>query len=637
MKSANNSSTSWKIAALIVGMSYSIVLSGDERHWSFRRPERPELPTRSANDWNRNAIDSFVFSKLVERNLSVSPAESKHRLIRRLTIDLTGIPPSYDEVSSFLNDSAPNGYERLVDRLLASPKYGERWAQHWLDVVRYADSDGFEYDDERPAAWRYRDWVIRSWNEDLPFDEFVRDQICGDLLYPNEFNKHIPTGLHRLGPLRKNAGNQNEALNRQELLVEMTDAIGTSFLGLTIGCAKCHDHKFDAISQADYYSLQAFFAATNPSDINSQGKTVDATKAGDLDDIIMSVRESRSIPETFVLTRGVAGQHEQRVTAELPSSLTIEPSGLPASNRQALAEWLVSNRHPLTARVIVNRLWQYHFGQGIVSTPNDFGSMGAKPSHPKLLDWLAIELMENDWSIKHIQRLMVTSSTYRQSSKYDKKSREADPKNRYLGRMSPRRLDAETLRDTLLSASGLLNEKRGGPGVRLVLSEDVASLLYKGTWEPTPSKAEQSRRTIYRFVKRNLRPTLMTSFDAPDTLVSCSQRSDSIHAGQALTMLNSPQTNQYAQALAQDAMRKLSNLDVPPKDKMRHYVSTVYQRILSRKPTTQETKLAMEFIAQQLSLIRSEGGDETNATNNLRVALTDLCLVLFNLDEFLYY
>lgn len=609
---------------------------GDETHWSFVTPQRPELPVLSNEGWTRNAIDSFVLARIDDNHLVVSPEESKRRLIRRLYLDLTGLPPRYDEVVAFEADASPNAYERLVDRLLASPRYGERWAQHWLDVVRYADSDGFEYDDERPGAWRYRDWVIQAWNDDLPFDQFVRDQLCGDLLYPDEVMKHVPTGLHRLGPLRKNAGNQNEERNRQELLVEMTDAIGTSFLGLTIGCAKCHDHKFDAISQAEYYSLQAFFAATLPVDIDAEGNRVNPKESTDHDFVIMSVVEQESVPPTFVLTRGVAGQHEKQVSAELPESLQLATDAQHA-NRMQLADWLVSRRHPLTARVIVNRLWQHHFGRGIVATPNDFGAMGAKPTHPQLLDWLAVELVQNRWSIKHLQRLIVTSATYRQSSRHDEQRFNEDRQNLFLSRMTTRRMDAETLRDTMLSASGMLFEKRGGPGVRLVLSKDIAALLYKGTWEPTASEGEQARRTVYRFVKRNLRPNLMTAFDAPDTLVSCSQRTNSMHAGQALTLLNSPHTNQFAQTLAQRIAGDVQGEKTIAEQDWIRCISMAYRHILTREPTAIEVQLARQFFSKQLALM-DESRDSDRAPNSkFRQVLADYCLVLFNLDEFLFY
>jgi hypothetical protein len=597
-------------------------------------------------------VDGFVLKELEAVGLVPSPTQDRIRLIRRVTLDLTGLPPTFQEVEHFLADPSPNAYEQLVERLLASPGYGERSAQHWLDVVRYADSDGFEYDDPRPSAWRYRDWVITAFDEDKPFDQFIVEQIAGDLLTPDNPRAPIPTGLHRLGPIRKNAGNQEVEKNRQELLVEMTDAVGFAFLGLTIGCAKCHDHKFDPITQDEYYSLQAFFAGTVPADPPSS-KLEAGSEAGAMkpaEDSIMAIRESDAQPPpTYVLLRGVPGRHGKEVQPRFPEALTLtDKFSIPieradpaivgkrsAARRVVLAQWLSSDEHPLTARVMVNRLWQHHFGRGLVSTANDFGLMGAPPSHPELLDWLATELVRNDWSIKHLQRLIVTSATYRQSTDRRDVGEKVDSENVLLWRMPVNRMDAETIRDSALAVSSDLVRNRGGPGVRLRLSKEISELIYKGKWEATIDPAEQARRSIYRFVKRNLRPALFSQFDAPDTLVSCPQRTASTHSGQALALLNHPMMDLQASSLAQ---RMLREVELSSKvDDFTPYVRQTYRSILSRDPNDTEANLGNEFLREQIMLIQQEAEAKLPVPQAVELALRDYCLVVLNLDEFLFY
>ncbi len=684
-------------AAIVALFSTRGTVRADETHWALVPPVRAAIPETEDRTWSLTPIDAFVLAKLEALGLPPSPAESRRRLIRRVTLDLTGLPPTYQEVCEFLNDPSPRAYEELVDRLLASPHCGERLGQLWLDVVRYADSDGFEYDTARPSAWRYRDWVIGAFNEDMPYDQFIREQIAGDELAPDDLQKLIPTGLHRLGPLRENAGIQDLEKNRQEILVEMTDAVGSAFLGLTVGCAKCHDHKFDPISQEDYYCLQAFFAATIPADapmasaeaakaherrleewntsvkqlqqqiaelekqrsasastgeaeqdtaglanFKSQLEAVQSSQPQPLD-TIMAVSEMESeTPPTYVLLRGVPGQHGQVVQARFPRALrefSSSPIRVPTENertgrRRALAEWLTAADHPLTARVLVNRLWQHHFGRGLVSTPNDFGLMGEAPSHPQLLDWLATEFVRSGWSIKHIQRLIVTSASYRQSSQLRDDTEAGDPQNVFLSRMPARRLDAETLRDAVLAVSGRLNRKSGGPGVRVMLPAEISSLVYKGTWDATTSPSELARRSIYRFVKRNLQPPLFAAFDAPDTLASCARRNQSTHAGQALILLNSPFIEKQAANLAGRLLRDAGSL-VSGTDDVTPYVRRAYELALSRKPSEPETRLGAEFIKSQLRVI----GEDVSppASRVLEMALGDYCLVVLNLDEFLFY
>ena len=710
--------------------------------WPFDAPRRPELPTPSESAWAENPIDLFVLQRLGENGLSPSDRADRRTLIRRLSIDLAGLLPSPEEVQQFVNDPLPDAWSRLVERLLASPRYGERWGQHWLDVVRYADSDGFEYDDPRPFAWRYRDWVIKSLNTDKSFQRFVREQVAGDEIYPSDMDALVATGMQRLGPLRLNAGMQDEEKNRQEVLTEMTDNIGAAFLGLTIACARCHDHKFDAFSQQDYFRLQSFFAATQPVDVTlaseqqQQQHTADLEKwqqqldeaTGQLEKLRekyrsqvtdrlleklpapvqaavrkepaeRTVNESRlvaeadgilkvteeavdmavarapgdavqlkaihlklaqlansrpeapltvmaaidppgTVPVTHVLNRGEPGKHLGEVqptfpgmlaTSQAASTPTIQPIPLPAGEspgrRRALADWLSSAENPLTARVFVNRLWHHHMGHGIVSTPNDFGAMGAAASHPQLLDYLTAELVDSGWSIKHLHRLILLSATYQQQSQERESAARVDAENKYLWRAHRRRMDAEVIRDTLLQVSGQLNLHIGGPAVRLPLHPEIARLQYKGTWYPHPDLSQHARRSIYVFVKRNNRPPLLENFDSPSTLASCGERSTSTHAGQALSMMNSAFLQEQSLLLAR-------RLDTG--QDQAGTIRSIYQLALARPPTRQELRLGGQYLAEQERLIAEDHRQYVPGEDHALLALAEYCQVILNLDEFLY-
>ncbi|WP_201750298.1 DUF1549 and DUF1553 domain-containing protein [Tautonia marina] len=651
------------------------------------------MPEPVRADWIENPIDAFVLRGMEEFGLEPAPPADRATLLRRVTFDLTGLPPSPEDVEAFLADTEPGAFERVVDRLLDSPHYGERWGRHWLDVVRYADSDGYEYDDARPHAWRYRDWVIDALNADMPYDRFVREQVAGDELSPDDPEALVATGLHRLGPLRLNAGNQDEEKNRQEVLTEMTDMIGSAFLGLTIGCARCHDHKFDPIPQADYFRLQAFFAGTESRDLSiasepeqreyeermdrwkatsdrlrKELRALDESGSGEdparrdllVAEIdahnaikpeppagIMTVSEVESpAPATFILFQGEPGRHLDEVAPQFPGAIhgpalvpisaTSERPGT-AGRRASLARWLGDPSHPLTARVMVNRLWQHHFGRGLVATPNNFGIMGDPPTHPELLDWLAVEFAEGGFRLKAMHRLMVTSATYRQSSRASDQSLEEDPDNLLLSRMPRRRLEAEVLRDGVLAVAGTLNRTRGGPGVRLPLEPEVASQVYKGNWEPTPDPDEYTRRSIYLFVKRNIPLPFMEAFDAPDTLVSCGERNISIHAGQALALLNSALLDEQSRNFAGRLLAEVG----PDPDRL---AGRAIEVALSRPPRPEERERAHLFLEGQAALLEVEGVSwdtegsplPEGVTPALAAALSDLCLVLMNLDEFLY-
>jgi hypothetical protein len=600
-------------------------------------------------------VDAFVLDKLRSQGLRPAPEANRRTLIRRLSFDLTGLPPSVDDIAAFVQDNAPDAYERLVERLLASPHYGERWAQHWLDVVRFAESDGFEYDRYRPGIWRYRDYVIHSLAEDKPYDRFVLEQLAGDELDPGSEKMQVASGFHRLGPVRRNAGNQAIAFSRNEVLTEMTDAVGMVFLGLTVGCARCHDHKFDDFSQEDYYRLQAFMAATQEYNHVLAGKEAQdnwhksvaaATKtmkglkdklakaSGSAKELlaakvaeaegrlpsplptICTVQEVRADrTDIHILKRGLAEKKGRRVEAGFPSALTppkgSAPTEITSTPRLALAHWLTDPNHPLTARVFVNRVWQYHFGRGLVSTPNDFGVNGSPPSHPELLDYLANEFVRQGMHLKPLHRLIVLSQTYRQAAQSpDATAHEKDPDNRLLWQFPRRRLSAEEIRDTMLTAAGRLNLKAGGQSVVIPVEKDLTDLLYDPTqWRVTTDEREYDRRSIYLLAKRNLRLPFGQAFDQPDLQTSCPRRETSTHALQALELMNGKTSNRLADAFAERVRREAG------KDHAKQ-VELAYQLVTGRAPTSAESSLALEFLRNQ--------------------PLREFALAMFNVNAFLY-
>ncbi len=578
------------------------VPAGAAAHWSFRPRTTPPLPTfpdAAARTWLRTSVDAFVLPRLRTAGLHPAPEADRATLIRRLSFDLTGLPPTPAEVEAFVGDASSVAYERLVDRLLASPHYGERWAQHWLDVVRFAESDGFEYDRYRPGIWRYRDYVIHCFNEDRPFDRFVTEQVAGDEIEPANHELQIAAGFHRLGPVRRNAGNQEVAFSRNEVLTEMTDALGMVFLGLTVGCARCHDHRFDDFPQDDYYRLQAFLAATHEHNVVLADKATQADWQARTDKLNAEIKSltkqlaersaasSRVTLEAklkelqarlpaplpaictvhndpaqrstiHVLKRGLPERKGKQVGPGFPSAFVAASTGdLPPSDcqqpRTALARWLSDPAHPLTARVFVNRIWHAHFGTGLVETPNDFGHNGGAPSHPALLDHLANEFVKSGMRLKPLHRLIVLSSTYRQASRLEDATaaRAKDPANRLLWQFPRRRLSAEELRDAMLTAAGVLNRKAGGESVVVPVERDLVDLLYDPTqWKVTPDPREHDRRSIYLIAKRNLRLPFGQAFDQPDLQTSCPRRETSTHALQALELLNGKTANRLADAFA---------------------------------------------------------------------------------------
>lgn len=624
------------LAGFRTGEKYS---QAERRHWAFRPRENPAPPKFSdarEQQWATNPIDAFVLHKLKAQGLTHAAQADRTTLIRRVYLDLTGLPPSPEQVRRFVSDKSSNSYERVVDELLASPAYAERQAQHWLDVVRFAESDGYEYDTHRTEAWQYRDYVIRSFAEDKPYDRFVQEQLAGDEMDPENREMLVAASFNRLGPFRKNAGNQDAAYIRNEVLVEMTNVVGAAFLGVTLGCARCHDHKFDPIRHTDYYRMQAFFATTQHRDITLASEAEQAAWKQRSDAIskelamLKTKLKGATGPEKSKLER-IVGEKEKTVPEPLPALRTVQTDAkqyipvhvLQRGNSEApgdkvgmrplgvllpdekpelgdaiekprltLAKWITDPSNPLTARVMVNRIWQSHFGTGIVATPNDFGRMGSRPSHPELLDWLANRFVETGFRIKPIHRMIVLSNTYQQAYLPQPSARavESDPDNRLLWRFPRRRLQAEELRDSMMAVSGLFNAQQFGPSVIVPIESELVNLLYKpGQWAVNPDPAQYNRRSIYLFHKRNLRVPFMEVFDAPDTLLSCARRESSTHAPQALELLNGSVTQQASVALAERLKREAGA-------SISRQVDLAFDLVFGRKPAVKERQASIRFL-----------------------------------------
>jgi hypothetical protein len=697
----------------------------------FRSPRRPAVPEVKAKGWAVNPIDNFVLNRLEADGLSPSPRADKLRLLRRVTFDLTGLPPTIEEQDNFLKDDSPDAYRKVVDRLLASSRYGERWATHWLDLVRYAETDGFKSDDLRPEAYRYRDYVIRAFNDDLPYDRFIRQQIAGDELEPDNPDAVIATGFNRLYPDENNSAALDQ--RRQEILDDLTDVTGLTFLGLTVGCARCHDHKYDPTTQADYFRLQSFFAAMRERedvpvadagarqdfekqsaaweaatrDIRSemdaliadkraqarkdallkfraelqdaaktpaekrtpfqtqiallaekqQEKSADAvvaklpadkkTRYQELQKQLADVEPKRpeplprahsvsdigrEAPPTFRLQGGDLHKPKEEVQPGFPTFLgeakpdTLLPESVNSTGRRSsLARWLTKKDHPLTARVMVNRLWQHHFGVGIVASTNDFGALGDAPTHPELLDWLAVEFVESGYSLKHMHRLMVLSATYCQDSQVDPKKTThqtaltKDRANHLLWHANRQRLEGEALRDALLSLSGELNPRMYGPSARPKLPDKISNYA----WKPDAKVEDQNRRSVYVFVKRNMRYPLFDAFDWPDLHNSCSRRANTTTAPQALQLLNGEFTQERAQRLGADLLARYGDDDAG-------LVMHAYRAAWGRNPTSEEVRLGVNFLGEQTTRLNAKGGDARKA------AVIDFCHAVMNTNEFLY-
>jgi hypothetical protein len=691
-------------------------------HWAFQPLLDAKAPSVKNSGWVRNAIDAFVLAKLEEKGWQPAAEADRLTLLRRASLDLTGLPPTAEAVRAYLADTRPDAYERMVEGLLKSPHYGERWARHWLDLARYADTDGFEKDLPRPHSWRWRNYVIDSFNADKPFNQFTIEQLAGDLLPGATLEQKIATGFHRNTLINREAGVARQE-DRFEALVNRVNTTSTTWLGLTMGCSQCHDHKYDPISQKEYYSAMAVFsrswdteidapmpgelgpwlaaqpgyrkkreeilsaapvrewfakwqskmraAVQNPGAdgewdfsvtsfrvmfdhaekvlmqdesqrterdawrllyyfVNNPSHTLREDKAAA--DKLKEIRdqwrkleeETPKLTQAYVIADdpkaepqriAVRGDWKTPGIPVEPGTLAVLPAFQPGSEnpRLAYARWLVSPENPLTPRVIVNRFWQEFFGRGLVKTSDDFGTQGEKPSHPELLDYLARQFQSEGWSVKRLHYAIVTSATYRQSSKARPDIAEADPDNALLARQLRLRLPAESIRDSALLAAGLLNTSIGGPSVRPPQPKGVAELVYgnSGKWVESTG-ADKYRRGLYIFFQRTAPYPMLMNFDAPDMAVACSRRRTSNTPLQALNLLNDPVFYEAAQALAW----RIENSGAAT---IEDRIQFAYEQVLSRRANPREVTRLKRFL------------DEQPAAS----AYTNLARVLLNTDEFI--
>jgi len=694
--------------------------------WSFQKLKRPTVPPGASSP-----IDAFVLAKLKEQKLVPVGKAGRRALLKRLSINMLGIPPTPEELESFEADRSPDAYAKVVDRMLASPRYGERWGRHWLDVVRYADTGGFETDIYFPNAWRYRDYVIQSLNEDKAYDRFVKEQLAGDELYPDDLdldggfkipeskvknlNATIGTGMYTIGPAYHEAALFGGQV-RYEWLTDVVDTTGEAFFGLTLGCARCHNHKFDPITQKDYHAMMAVFAGSEEKEVPvvsqfatfglksgypswlkveelkgaiqridqaARKRVVDAVRQRFGADVLAAYDtavDKRSVPQRTLaakleaaLTEAGLQENAEGKEADIPltakeseerealvvdlgkAALKANPVAQTATvlghaavtptihithrgdwrakgeavgpafpamlaggktidddpdkklaRRKALALWLSEPDHPLTARVMVNRVWHWHFGRGIVGTPNDFGRQGEEPTHPELLDWLASEFVSQGWSLKKLHRMILLSETYQRSTEAHEGNAKVDANNRFLWRMNRQRLDAETLRDSVLAVSGDLNLKMGGRPVIPKLSKEEYTVMWaRNQWPEAMDEREHTRRSVYLYVKRTFPMPMLSTFDTPDSSMSCSRRDNTTVAPQALTLMN----GDFMVGQAKQLAAKLRSAYPGSTAKQ---VETAWQRILGRLPKPAEREKA--------------------AT----VSLEQICLALLNTNEFVY-
>ncbi|MGF1578321.1 MAG: PSD1 and planctomycete cytochrome C domain-containing protein [Gemmataceae bacterium] len=705
--------------------------------WAFLPVNKVKVPRPKANtEWVRTPVDAFVLRKLQEQGLSPAPKADRLSLIRRATYDLTGLPPTPAEVDAFLNDNSPNAYERLVDRLLASPHHGERWGRHWLDVVRYSDSSGFSNDYERPNAWRYRDYVIRSFQQDKPYDRFILEQLAGDELKPSTPEGQIAVGYLRMGPW-EHTGMSVAAVTRQLFLDDVTNAVGTTFLALPLNCCRCHDHKFDPLPTRDYYRIQACFAPAQFADRKTpflptentnrfaeyaafvqermksnaaKLKNVKNADKGAQEELRRTYRKrsmfyglalKRYQPISFSVSNGGFGKKKKQ-----PQTVHILKGGSLASKgdavtpgvlsavhesddkrypsewntvpnksygrRLALAKWIASEKNPLTARVMVNRIWHWHFGKGLVATSNNFGKMGKRPTHPELLDWMATDFVNQKWSIKQMHRLIMLSSTYQQSDEHPeiKSVRKVDPLNESLAYFPPRRLTAEELRDSILAVSGELSLTSGGPPVYPEINWDVALQprqimgALAPIYEPSPKREQRHRRTIYTVQIRTVGNPFLEVFNAPNMDVSCERREESTVTPQVFTLFNGQFVHEMALAMAHRLQKKGKTRS--------DQIERAFRLVYGRTPTDRERNLCLAHYAKvcqhhqrhkpvrrdlpkqivrdriaEFSGARVQIAEEWDASSyqrNLQPsdvsaetrALAEICLVLLNSNEFVY-
>ncbi len=687
-----------------------------KKWWSFRPVKRPRVPRpNSAPVAPKNPIDAFILAKLEGAKLKPVPLAGKAALLRRATYDLTGLPPTAQETASFLADKSPNAYEKVVDRLLASPHYGEKWARHWMDLVRYAETNSFERDSPKPMVWKYRDYLIRSFNADKPYSRFLTEQLAGDELPNPTPETIIATGYYRLGQWDDEPADPEQA--RCDELDDLVATTGQVFLGLTVNCARCHDHKIDPIPQKDYYRMTAIFAGTTRYGVRSSesvvknslrvtaspedqktfaaemtlyraklgamnavlsaleakvtpdfspvdkeefrsemnrpgllkkrvGKGVTEaefaeyeakTKERDallnappkgLDQALAVSEEGKTPPPSYLLQRGNPHSPGEEVTPGFVSVLSPPeplipplPAEVPSSGRRlALADWLASEKNPLTARVMANRIWQTHFGRGIVRSSSNFGFLGTPPTHPELLDWLASELVRNGWKLKPLHRQIMLSEAYRRSSQGDRAALTKDPENDLFWRFDMRRLSAEEVRDSILFADGSLNPVMYGPSVFPKIPDEVlAGQSVPGAGWTVSNPEESARRSVYVHVKRSLPLPVLASFDAADTDFTCPVRFSTTQPTQALGTLNSAFIREQAQIFAGNILKTAGGNPVAQ-------VKAVLRRVLAREPSAKEVLRGTNYLARTRKKFAVTEGQ----------ALRSFCLIALNLNEFLY-
>jgi hypothetical protein len=635
-------------AAALLGSGHTaaVAAEGEGRHWAFNPPGAHPVPLVQDKAWPKSPIDQFILAGLEAKGLRPATPADKHTLIRRVTFDLTGLPPTPEEVEVWLSDASPDAYERLVDRLLASPAYGERWGRHWLDVARYADSNGLDENVAHGNAWRYRDYVVAAFNADKPYDQFLLEQIAGDLLPADPGTRHerlAATGFLAVGP--KVLAEPDEKKMELDIIDEQVDTLGRAVIGLTLGCARCHDHKFDPVSLEDYYGLAGVFASTRTMETfkkvarwheHSLASPEQLAHKADHDRRVAELKaqikalgekEKDAKPDETEAqqSRAQMKKHKEELAAleksapELPSAMGVGEAkatdaavlrrgnpltpgrvvprrfptvlagdaqpALPAdqSGRLELARWLTRPDHPLTSRVLVNRLWRWHFGQGLVRSVDNFGLLGERPTHPQLLDWLARYFVEGGWSVKRVHRLILLSATYQQSSSTQHST---DPDNRLVGRMSLRRLEAEAIRDSLLAVSGRLDPSAGGPALKHVKNREF---LFDHT-SKDQTTYDSRRRSLYLPVIRNHLYDVFQLFDATDATVSNGDRATTTVATQALFLMNSGLMSEASEHLA---ARLLARTDLDDAGRVRLLYRTAY----SRSPTDREADRARAAIA----------------------------------------
>ncbi len=691
----------------------------DRAFWAFTKPAPVAAPAVKNRAWVRNEIDAFVLSKLEANGVAPSAKAAPRELLRRVYFDLIGLPPTPEEMAAWLKSPSAKAYDEVIEKLLASPHYGERWGRHWLDLARYADSGGYEFDYDRPHAWRYRDYVIKAFNEDKPYDQFVREQLANDVIAGKQNPANlVATGFLRNGPTVDNVEDEE---TRSDELDDMVATTSSVFMGLTVGCARCHDHKYDPIPTRDYYRLQAVFfpfkkvqetfanaeeeaahKATNKTfdekarpfreqireiekpirerlmrekidfhtnlakkssgfgelteeqfraevekrlrkEVNLQIEEIQeyftpeqAAQHKALNKQLDAVNKQRPKPlaaamgvvetdkpgQAHIMLRGNHRSKGEPVFAGFPTVVSDGADCTGANPRQQLADFIASPNNPLTSRVAVNRIWQYHFGRGLVATPSDFGATGDRPTHPELLDWLATEFVKQDWSWKQMHRLMMRSNTYQQSSQASEAVLTKDPENKLLARFFQKRLESELIRDSILAISGKLNKEMFGEGVYPRIDPDIINTGSRPRW-PLDAKDDHStfRRSIYIFVKRSVLLPMAEVFDCPVTVVPSPLRPSSTIAPQALALMNNQfvleQAGFFAERVAKEA----------PNDPLR----LAFALALNRVPNAKEMLMARAFIKKQQA-----GYAERKDVDPARAALRDFCHALFNSNDFLY-